>query len=144
MSLRLKDVHNKILRVDTIINNTFGRIRFVRVLKDGNIIIGTFNGSNDKLILITTEDDYLINENSNSSFPQVTLDATSLKVFFKPNTDFRNASVGLYDISGCLVSQAAVNSNIVELSKPYNLTNFGIFFLRITTPSKLIYKKFFW
>lgn len=144
LSLRLNESQDKILSIDTIINNTYGRIRFVRILKDGNIIIGTSNGSNDKLILITTEDDSLINENSNSFYPQIIFGATSLKVYFESNTSFQKASIRIYDFLGRLISKTVVNSNIVEIQKPYNLTDTGIFFLRIITPQKIIYRKFLW
>lgn len=128
LSFRLNDTQDKILSIDTIINNTFGRIRFARVLKDGNIIIGTSNGSNDRLILITTEDDSLINENSIFPYPQITFGTTFLKIYFGANTDFQNVSIRLYDILGRMISQTVINSNICEIQKPYNLTDFGFFF----------------
>lgn len=144
LSFRLNETQDKVLDIDTIINNTFGRIRFVRVLKDGNLIIGTSNGSNDKLILITIEDDSLINENRNYTYPVITVNTTSLKVLFESNTNFQNFSLGLYDILGRKIMETMVNSNSVEILKPHNLTDLGIFFLRITTPNTIIHKKLLW
>ncbi len=52
LQIRLNDSLNRILEINKIIDNQFGRLRVVRVLSNGNIIIGTSNYNNDKLILI--------------------------------------------------------------------------------------------
>lgn len=97
-------------------------------MKDGITIIGTSNGSNDKLILITTEDNSSINENSESLYLQITFGASSIKGYFESNTSFQNATIEIYDFLGRLILQTVVNSNIFEIQKPYNLTDLGIFF----------------
>lgn len=144
LQLLLNESRDRIVKIDTIINNNYGRLRIVRVLKDGKIIIGTSNGSNDKLILISPDDNSLLNEEFQNKDPQISIDQATLKINLSYSNLFNTITIYLYDILGRKILEQNFDSEYIEISKPIVTTTIGFYILQINYGGSKFIRKLIW
>ncbi len=138
LQIRLNDSLNRILEINKIIDNQFGRLRVVRVLSNGNIIIGTSNYINDKLILIEPISNS-VEFNNNQQYFDYWISDSVLKINLSELHLFKSW-LEIIDVFGNIVHSSLLQSKFEEInlkSKPS-----GIYFLKISNAEYCFVRSF--
>lgn len=111
LQLKLSPDGKEIVSQNTIIDDDYGRLRAVRVLPDGSVIVGTSNKdgrgdiqtNDDKIILITPKKTDVDNQDRGELF-EIYPNPSSNDIYIKSNDNERTI-VSIFDILGSKIAQ---------------------------------------